>query len=385
MNRKPRVLYVTPSMTMGGAERHLTQLLQHLAPHVDQHLALIYPVTQDPFFYQKWVEDSGVPVTFFNKRPGKLGRPMLALRYLRLLLSFRPDIVYAQLWHAMDIVRAFHQLIRWPRPIIVVNSQLRLIEPLYIAAERRFIGQTDHIVALGEEIAEEYRSEVPGSAGRITVIGNAVDTKDFSPGDRAEARARLPIDVPLETTLLLYVGRLTARKNLDTLIRAVSLLHQAGRWPDDALLLIVGRAVLPDYAAQLHQMAEGLTEQIKFLKETSDVGTFYQACDAHVLVSHYEGHPLVVLEAGFSSVPSLISDDANRVPVVKDGQTGWVTSADNAQVMADSLTQILATPRAERDRMGAAAREHLVAEYRAEVMAERYLALYNRLIASRKR
>jgi glycosyltransferase involved in cell wall biosynthesis len=131
--------------------------------------------------------------------------------------------------------------------------------------------------------------------------------------------------------------------------------------------------------------SEGLTEHVTFLDETLDVRPFYQASDVLVLPSHYEGQGLVILEAAFCARPALISEAVNRAYLVKDGETGWVTPADDATQMAETLVQVLNTPRADRDRMGAAARDYLLPQYRAEVMAERYLSLYNHLIESKKR
>jgi glycosyltransferase involved in cell wall biosynthesis len=376
MIQKPRILYLTPSMTQGGAERQLSDLMRLHNGRAHQHLALIYPVSDEPFFYH----EEGISVTFFDKRPGRLGRPALALRYGRLVAAFRPDIVHAYLWHAMDVARAFHRMFPVRRPLLMVNPQALTLTKERWAAERRFSNMTDHVIANSPVMAEDYRTAVPDSD--ISIIGNGVDVNRFSPGDRAKTRIAPSPDM----TLLLYVGRFGEEKNLDGLLRAVARLCGSRRWPENARVYFVGRSVQPEYDSLLRTIIQqnNLADVVTLRSETPEVQTYYRACDALLLPSHYESLGNVVLEAAACARPALVSEAVNRNKLVQDGETGWVASGDDASLAA-ALERILTTPRADRDRMGAAARDYLLPQYRAEVMAERYLSLYNHLIESKKR
>jgi UDP-glucose:(heptosyl)LPS alpha-1,3-glucosyltransferase len=150
--------------------------------------------------------------------------------------------------------------------------------------------------------------------------------------------------------------------------------------------MCIGRAVQSDYAAQLDGIIHknNLEPIVSMQVETHDVLPYYHACDALLLPSHYESLGNVVLEAAACARPAMISEAVNRNHLVKHGETGWVTPADDAHQMAAVLEGILKTPRTERDRMGEAARAFLLPQYRIESMAEAYLNLYNRLIESKK-
>jgi UDP-glucose:(heptosyl)LPS alpha-1,3-glucosyltransferase len=229
-------------------------------------------------------------------------------------------------------------------------------------------------------MAEDYRTAVPSLTNRISIIRNGVDSARFMPAERTAARAL--IDAPPDATILLCVGRYSQEKNLDGLLRAVTHLRASHRWLDDARLFFVGRSVNPAYDSLLRAFIQqnDLADVVTLRSETSDVQTYYHACDALLLPSHYESLGNVVLEAAACERPALVSEAVNRNGLVKDGETGWV-----ADDLAAGLERILTTPRAHRDRMGAAARDDLLPQYDAEVMAERYLSLYNHLIESKKR
>ncbi|MFW5866745.1 MAG: glycosyltransferase [Armatimonadota bacterium] len=211
---------------------------------------------------------------------------------------------------------------------------------------------------------------------RSVVIPNAVDSARFSPGrDRAATRVRLGVG---ERPLVLSAGVLVPRKGFDLAIRAMSTVV---RVCPDAMLLIAGgepdttggcRAVLEALAADL-----GLVNNVTFLGHREDMPDLLAACDLFVLASRLEGDPAVVLEAMATGRPVIAT--APAAASVRDGVTGLVTPADDAEDLARAMLRLLAGR--ERSRaMGEAARRVVEAEHEIGDMVRRYEAAWAALL-----
>ncbi len=133
--------------------------------------------------------------------------------------------------------------------------------------------------------------------GRGTVIANLMDLAPFEvlPGP-ALAHARFP--KLFETKVrLLFLGRVTPKKGLDVLIRALALLRAE---QIDASILVVGN---PDarYGAELEQcaLAAGVTQHVHFLGHIDGAlkVSIIEACDLLVIPSSQENFGFVFYEA----------------------------------------------------------------------------------------
>jgi glycosyltransferase involved in cell wall biosynthesis len=373
-----RILHLTPTLGSGGAERLVVELVKQFHPHAEQQVALLYPVeNEQALFFKPELDALEIPLTYLDKRPGKLARLPLLWRYAKLLRHFQPHIIHAHQWHPMDIARAYHRL--WRRQALVVTPHNIFLTDERIRQEQRFAKAADRIVVVSKGIEAQYRANIPASRDRLLTIPNGIDTNRFETGNRSVARAKLSID---ETAILgLVVGRIHPQKNLHVLIEAVNRLVTTQRWRADARIIGVGRVEDRRYADRLAQTLQdkNLTPYIQFVGESKDVLAYYHACDFLILPSDYEGLPLVVLEAGGAGRPAVVSVAANPDEAVLDGQTGWVVPTGDVEALANCLERVVNLPPAERDRMGLAARERVQAQFDIRQTAQQYLTLYREL------
>ena len=147
----------------------------------------------------------------------------------------------------------------------------------------------------------------------FTVIPNAIDASQFafSQETRDSVRAQLKIE---NNFVIGSVGRLTYQKNLPFLLSVFREL--AGLCPE-AVLLIVGGGEeeenLKKQAADYH-----ISDRVRFLGIRKDVDQLYQAMDVFVMPSHYEGLPVVGVEAQFSGLPCVFSVNITREIQISD-------------------------------------------------------------------
>jgi glycosyltransferase involved in cell wall biosynthesis len=213
------------------------------------------------------------------------------------------------------------------------------------------------------------------SAHKLIWMPNPVDTKEFSPArvdEQLQLRSRFGI--PQATPLVMYSGRLAPEKALPTLLDAFALVVKQ---VPNALLVLVGdgtmRLALVERSAQL-----GLTERnIRFTGrvDPQEVCLWLKIATVFVLVSPSEGFSCALEEAMSAGLPSVVSDiSANRQLVENDSHGIFVPVGDTERI--GSAIACLLRDSNLRERIGGAAREHIILNYSMSNIADRYEALF---------
>ena len=168
------------------------------------------------------------------------------------------------------------------------------------------------------------------------------------------------------------MGRFTAQKNHAFLI---DVFAEVAKRRDDAVLLLVGTG---EAEASVKSLVDerGLTDRVMFLGQRSDVNRLYQAFDAFVLPSLYEGLCLVGVEAQVSGLPCLLSDAITR-EVDVTGECKFLP-IDSPAVWADEIDSLL--PYSYEGRLSISSGQF--ADYNIELQGKqltyKYLDLYSR-------
>ena len=233
--------------------------------------------------------------------------------------------------------------------------------PLRLWLLRRYV---DRFVALSEEIEQSLR-EIGIPSGRIVRIPNGVDAEHFrpaEPGQRAALRAELKL---AGRHVALFVGRLAPQKGLEPLLDA----WQAVRTTlPDALLVLVGKGPLRE--ALRSRAGPG----VRFAGLIRDPLSYLQAADCFVLPSRSEGMPSALLEAMATGLPCVATAIGGVVDVLRPGVEGWLVAPGDTSTLASALIDALSS--AERQRLGAAARERVQRDFSLDSTADRLAQLY---------
>ena len=222
-------------------------------------------------------------------------------------------------------------------------------------------------------------------SGLVTVIPNAVDTGAFAfdPAVRARMRARLreEMGIPEDAFVAGHVGRFDAMKNQAFLVRVLKEAGDAGNGAKKIYAVFVGQGA--DMAAVQRAAEEaGMAEYVRFAgqRDREETAAFYQAFDAFLFPSLYEGVPGTVVEAQAAGLPCLISDRVTdevcisglvrRMPL---DEAAW---AKETAALADRADEDRAArQQASADAMAALAAEGYDAAALASRMQEYYLDL----------
>lgn len=217
-------------------------------------------------------------------------------------------------------------------------------------AKRIAMKSVNGILATGpwqRDYARLYTSD----ASKITTIGNPVDNDWYLNRHRElqPVRGELRVRLGLSGLAVLYVGRLSAEKDVMVLIKAFSRLRAT--CPEAHLLLAGGG---PE-EQPLRLLASELGGDVRFLgfTERDKLSELFEACDVLVLPSKSEPWGLVVNEAMLFEKPVIVSDHIGAAPcLVKEGVNGYVFPVGGADLLAQRLEHLARNPSVVRT-MGA--------------------------------
>jgi glycosyltransferase involved in cell wall biosynthesis len=207
----------------------------------------------------------------------------------------------------------------------------------------------------------------------IEILGNAVDTRRFAPGDRAAARHALGL--PLDREILLVPARLHPQKRHVDLLAALAILD-AERRP---LVLLAGDGPLRRPLEALARNA-GLDSQLRFLGHREDLPELYAAADLVILPSRVEGSPLALLEAQACGRAVLASDVGGVAEIIEDGDTGRLLPPGRPELLAAALSALLDDGPA-RGAMEVRARQRALAHFDIGAQVRQLESCYNGWLA----
>ena len=266
----------------------------------------------------------------------------------------RYDLVHSHYWLSglagLDLAR------RWDVPLVHMFHTLGAIknavargsgdtEPAErLAAEMRIAAGADRIVASTLVERADLAWHLGADPGRVAVIPCGVDVELFRPRAAGPARARLGLDAE---HVLLFVGRLTPIKGLETLLRALAVLRSDGLAAARLTLLVVGgtkgdEAGSGDLRRLARELGVGAWVDFRGPQPQDVLPDYYAAADLCLMPSRYESFGMVALEAMASGVPVIASRAGGLAVTVQDGATGRLVPEGDVAALARAVVGLLA-------------------------------------------
>lgn len=228
------------------------------------------------------------------------------------------------------------------------------------------------------------------SAEKIFVKPNFVDVNTEERGKCQRDAAFLSSLSLCDKPYCLFVGRLSAEKGCDVLVRAWAKLQKKLIANDQQLaadLIVVGdgpeRASLEALAAALMPNAQcPAPGSIRFLGHQSKKSVLLLMNNAQFVVSPsicYETFGLVVLEAGIEQTPAIVSQPGTVASLIDDGRTGLLFPMGDVQALADKMDWAFAHLD-QMKTMGLAAKKEFIGEFSSEHNYELLIRIYKEAI-----
>lgn len=224
--------------------------------------------------------------------------------------------------------------------------------------DERLVRKFDKFVVLTQE-DRGYWGELPN----IEVIPNAAMFLGDAYSDVSHKR-------------IIAVGRLDYQKSFDRLIEAWVWVQQTNKF-SDWQLDIFGQG---EWQEMLQRMIEErkLGETAHINRPTSQIGKEYARSSMLVMSSHYEGFPMVMIEAMACGLP-VVSFDYKCGPkdIIQDGINGLLVKDGDIEGLANAMMRLMENEEVRKD-MGCHARRVTETYSEASVM-KRWMELFNSL------
>jgi glucosyl-dolichyl phosphate glucuronosyltransferase len=337
----PRVLMVTPRspLSQGGVERHVMEVSRRAAA-AGAEVEVLCTEPGGPGLQEE--ERDGVTIRTVRAWPA--GRDWCLAPRIWRGMSRRPwDVVHVQSYHTFVAPLAMLRALTLGIPYVVTfhggghSSEARnKVRGLQRALLRPLLTRAERLVAVARFEIEDYGGELNLPADKFVLIPNGTDLA-FSAAGSSNGRPQGP-------PAIASIGRLERYKGHHRVIDAFPYVLK--REPE-AKLLIVGTG---PYEAELRKQAEalGVGGSVEFTSTPPDQPTamaeLLQRIALVVLLSDFETHPLVALEAAAAGRRLLVADASGLAELAADGFARAIPLDESAEGVAKAVIEELGKP-----------------------------------------
>lgn len=339
-----RILMVTPRspLLQGGVERHVSEVSRRIAATgVEVEVLCGEPGASG------LREESldGVPLRIVRAWPANRDY-YLAPGIWRQIGRQRWDIVHVQSYHTLIAPLAMLRALTLGIPYVVTfhgggntSGMRNRLRPLQRILLRPLLARAVRLVAVARFEIAQYGGELRLPAEKFALIPNGTD-----PAFSAAASAPAPDGPPTIAT----IGRLERYKGHDRVIAAFPTVLDS---EPDARLLVVGTG---PYEAQLRSQAAeiGIGESVEFTStpanDPTSMAHLLRDISLVVLMSEFETHPLVAIEAAAAGRRLLVADAGGLAELAEDGFARALPPEASSEHIGLAILEELAAPRRER-------------------------------------
>jgi glycosyltransferase involved in cell wall biosynthesis len=362
---KPGLLFIVNSLGVGGAEKQVVTLLNHLDTQRFR-LHLVYLKRNESLLPQLDV-----------KRLEKLvccdidhGIERKGIEQLRQLMSdYSIDVVvctnmYAMLYGVLAVAGSTAR----PKLVTVLHTTLLRTykEKVKMLLYRHILKRCDLLMYVCEN-QSRYWHERGLRAHADTVVHNGIDVRHFSERLQSERIAELRRNLGIDPGdyVVGLCSALRPEKAHGDLLRAIVRMREHG---SRAVALLIGDG--PERPAIESLIDElGIRDQVRITGIQQDVRPFVACCDVMTLASRsVETFSLAALESMAQGKPLVMSDIGGASEQVVHGENGFLFEAGDIDDLAQHLTALRSE--ALRVRMGAASAERVRRLFTVEQMAQ---------------
>jgi glycosyltransferase involved in cell wall biosynthesis len=364
-----RIAYVLPSLGMGGAERQVVALAEHMVAR-GHAVRLLVLRSRQP---EEW--PTTVDCVYLDMRKTPAGVLGALQRGRSFLGSFKPELIHSHVFPANMVARLLRISATAPRLISTVHN---VYEGSWwrMAAYRLTDPLSHHTTAVSQAAADRYVRLKAVPARKCSVITNGIDTAEFAPSDERRAGMREEMGA-VDEFIWLAAGRIVPAKDYPNLLHAFAKVREG---EPRARLWIAGEPTGTKTGAVQAMAAKfGIEAAVGLLGLRRDMPTLFDAADGFVLASAWEGMPLVVGEAMAMEKPVVATDVGGVRELV--GDCGLIVPACFPGALAEAMLDLMRRTPEVRGSLGRAARERVMAHFSIDAKADEWEAFYRMVLA----
>ncbi|WP_031536186.1 glycosyltransferase [Bacillus sp. MB2021] len=278
-------------------------------------------LTDKPISVKRWPGFSGrilqIPI-YFNK---SIPLHFYKKRFKQFFENNRPDAVYvAEEPYSLSCFQILKSALQYTKAIGFYSAQnIKKDYPFLFRKMERYVYEHSSLaVSISKDVTAVLRDK--GYQKHICQVPLGVDEDHFHISEDLRAEARREANIPSNSFVIGFAGRLVKEKGVDLLIKAFKSIYKE---ISNMYVLIVGRGPL---ISELKKLATelGVEENIVFINNAihSEMPKWFNGMDVQVLPSitmpnWREQFGRVLIEAAACGVPS-IGSSSGEIPIVLD-------------------------------------------------------------------
>jgi glycosyltransferase involved in cell wall biosynthesis len=325
MTTKRKILFTTPSLCIGGAEKFLVSLVNKL-DYTQFDCAIISYSENNPLAIKLNKE---VKLKVFCRNSRFDIRPLLQSR--KYINRFKPDLFFCLGFFSFFLIHLSNLFSLRKRNRIIsyhTTIQRNRKDHLLMKVYSKLIRKSDKIISVCNKQIEYTAKHYKIDQSFFTTIYNGVDTDYWRPPNslNESAQIRNLYGIPLDAKVIVKTAAFRPEKNHKAAVDAFNLLNKYEGNP--VYLLFVGdgplKAEIEEYVKTLH-----LTGKIIFTGNQDDVQPFYWAANIFTLTSNgVETFSIAALEALNTGLPCVLTDIGGANEMIENGVNGYLTKTN---------------------------------------------------------
>lgn len=359
LDRKIRVLRIINRFNIGGPTYNATFLTRFLSDEFETLLIGGLPEEGEADSLHVLEEYGVTPILIpeLKRNPSFFSDRKALKRIKEIINQFKPDIVHTHAAKAGALGRkaAFDSSV----PVIVHTYHGHVFHSyfgkfkteLFRRIEKTLAKKSTGIIAISDQQRKELSSVYRiAEKEKIDVIPLGFDLNPFQEDlQNKRIKTRRLFDLKEDEIAIAIIGRLAPIKNHELFLESIKIVNKES--VNKLVFFIVGDGeTRPLIEKKVHELKISEDINIRMTSWIKDIKTFNAGMDIICLTSNNEGTPVSLIEAQACNIPIVTTDVGGIRDIVKENETGYIVSKNNALLFAEKLL-LLTESKKNRERM----------------------------------
>jgi glycosyltransferase involved in cell wall biosynthesis len=375
------VHFIINSLEVGGAERHLSQVLPALR---SMGISIRVIVLSNKVALKPIFDKAGIPVVLgpnFDYLPNFIRKPIYLLTSVfRLMFNFlkNPKAIHHPFLPEAYMLTALAARLTFFKGILVMSRRTvddyQQRRPIWTKLEQYFHRFTKKALGNSQKIVEQLCQE-GFKTSQVGLIYNGIEMEPFQ-NLPAKSELRNSLGFHSDALVFIVVANLYPYKGHMDLLNAFALI--ADKLPKNWQLFCAGRSVNTLENLENHAKILGLIDHVNFLGSRTDTAKLFAASDIAISSSHEEGLSNSVLEAMATGLPMVVTNVGGNAEAVQNMVTGLVVPPKNPEILANALLTVALDSKL-RQTYGSAGKKRVLRHFTLQQCVQQYADFYKSL------
>ena len=379
---KMNILHIIPDIGQGGgAEQVLVNLLPALCSRgLNCEVAALW----SPYSLAPKLESQNIQVHRLNIS-SRWSLIEANFKLNKLLRQKQYDIIHAHLFFSEFYTALTYPLFPSVRRVVSFHDLAYVSYPAN-SLWKKFRKQMhsflirnciDAQIGVSTAVAEHYAANL--KLKNVNVIHNGFPVDELYPSATLNKKEILAgYNIHPNEFVIIVPGRLVPEKDHAVLLQAIHILKQKNLCPK---VLMFGEGPLKDWLSK-KLVQEQLLKQVILHNPIphQELMRVVQAADLFVLPSRSEGFGLAHAEAMAMAKPVITTSVGGLIDLIENDVSGILVPPKDADSLANAIAQLMKDEH-KREQLGQAARKRIETCFSVDVIADRYVNFYNKIVA----